>query len=269
MVKPVEHYVYVNEDMIKRYVDQIPKERRTKATRTTRKLKLSALGQSYEEAKEEISPEQTLADQIAAVRQELVRRNALSFERPIRAPRHLIDKDDPTKARLYPIPEFVEETFVARRIDIPVTGSGPVSKLRQITVWISRPDPKDLNPRLAAHSWDWTGTYLILLETVWDSTAGAPATWLSGCSALQAVANIAANNTIDVPNFKEPLGRKSTDDPIEKMIQLGGVRYEERRLKSLYRIRYVSDEQVTPYRGGMRRVNDLLAYPLFIVEAAQ
>lgn len=262
----IEHYVYVNGELIESYVSQLP-IRQYKSSRRTQKLKLSAFGQSYEASTEDSSPERTLFDCIAALREELIRTERISFERPLRAPRHLIDKDSPGWATLIPIPEFVEETFVAQRVDIPVSGAGPVAGLKQLTVWISKPDVSDLEPSLSTHSMDWTGTYLYLIEAIWEKTKGAPTYWMSGCSALQAVANIAANRRIDTPDFDEPLGRHIVDDPLEKILRLGAVKYEERRLKSLYRTRYMSDEQSDFYQGKRRRFNDLLGYPLFIAEA--
>lgn len=265
----MKHYVYVNERMIETYFGQLPKRKRAPPSRTTQKVKLSAFGQSYEHSREKTSPEKTLVDRIATLRHELARQKRLSFSRPVRAPCYLIDKDDPTKSRLRPIPEFVEETFVARRVDIPVTGTGPVAGLRQITVWISKPAKEDLDPALSTEPMDWTGTYLLLLETVWDNKLGAPTIWMSGCSALQAVANIASSRDINLPDFDEPLGRWVVDDPLVKILRTGAVKYEERRLTSLYKTRYMSDEQTVPYQGGERRFNDLLGYPLYIVEAKQ
>jgi hypothetical protein len=131
----------------------------------------------------------------------------------------------------------------------------------QIAVWISDPDP-------AAYSnkpYDWKGTFLYLMECHWDYQGFQ--TVFSGVSALQALVNqITGKNFLDYINEEfEPYGRGRDLHPIDKLKDCGGIVSEPRRIKSLYRKRYLTDEQVYQYEGERRRVNDLLAYPLYIL----
>lgn len=267
-----EHYVYLNDGLIRTYAEQLPKRPAMTLSRSS-KMKISLLGQSYERSKQIAGDADRTLDQLRLLREELLRVGKLALHRPIRAPRSLIDPENPNRAiRSDRVPEFVEETFVATRVDLPVTGTGPIARLRQITLWLSDPSDDDITPKRLAKSWkwdgNWNGTYLILIETVWERIAGDISDHgLSGCSALQAVANIASNRGIFTPNFEEPLGRSEAEHPIDKLVKFGGVKYGKRTIKALYRTRYMSDEQISVYRGKPRRFNDLLGYPLYIIDA--
>lgn len=64
----------------------------------------------------------------------------------------------------------------------------------------------------------------------------------------------------------EPLGRGNFDHPIDKLISRGALVGDEREILTLYMPRYMSDEQCYRFDGNERRVNDLLAYPIFIAQ---
>ena len=51
---------------------------------------------------------------------------------------------------------------------------------------------------------------------------------------------------------------------MDRLKRFGAVTGEERNIISLYRMRYLTDEQMFERNGIPLRVCDLLAYPLFI-----
>jgi hypothetical protein len=93
----------------------------------------------------------------------------------------------------------------------------------------------------------------------------------SGWSALQALTNLwngkdmLAKGETNGETF-EPLGRGSLDHPIDKLRSRGAIVGDEREIPTLYMPRYMSDEQCYTFEGNVRRVNDLLAYPIFIAQ---
>jgi hypothetical protein len=137
-----------------------------------------------------------------------------------------------------------------------------------LAVWVSEPKIEDL---MASKSpdWDWTGTFLYLTETVLDG--GDYQDVRSGCSALQAIANaISGGKLVSVPRMsdvREPLGRGTYLHPLKKLIQAGAVAVgTPKSILSLYRKRYITNEQCVEFRGTNYQTNDLLGYPVFIAE---
>jgi hypothetical protein len=58
--------------------------------------------------------------------------------------------------------------------------------------------------------------------------------------------------------------RGSFAHPIEKLTSIGGIVIDKRIIETLYKPRYMSDEQCFIDSDTAYRVHDLLAYPLFI-----
>jgi hypothetical protein len=101
---------------------------------------------------------------------------------------------------------------------------------------------------------------------LWDA-AGYRTTY-SVCSALQAILNIVNGNEILDRNWDEPLGRNNSRHPLEKLRKAGGVVGVPQEIETLYRMRYMTNEQCFTFKGHERRVHDLLGYPISIARVA-
>jgi len=68
-------------------------------------------------------------------------------------------------------------------------------------------------------------------------------------------------------DWDESLGRGSTDHPIQKLERLGSIAHRRRSITTVYRIAYMTNEQVyVDGNGNRRRCHDAMAYPLFIAD---
>ena len=195
--------------------------------------------------------ELSLHDKIVLIEAFLKAQNDVSYQRPVQ----MNEQDNHQSCR------FVLEAMTAQKIIIPSDEYKGVEGLSQIAIWISDPEPQ-----LYSHKpYDWRGTFLYLTECHWDNHGFS--TVFSGVSALQAVINqITGKNFLDYVNEEfEPYGRGRDLHPIDKLKDIGGIATETRKIKSLYRKRYLTNEQAYQYEGERRRVNDLLGYPLYII----
>jgi hypothetical protein len=129
---------------------------------------------------------------------------------------------------------WIKETFIARKVIIPAPTLLKKLGLVALTVWVSdpkrAPTPKD--------EWDWTGSFLFLPTVHYED--GKTSASLSGCSALQFIINAASDRPLFTRDWNEPFGRNSNKHPIEKLSQLGAFVAEERKLESLYYVRYIT-----------------------------
>lgn len=176
-----------------------------------------------------------------------------------RRPRAMLDvRENDFRGR-----HFVLETMKARKIIFPKQATQCVPGLRDLAVWISDPLAEDMERN--RDRWDYGGMFLYLTEAHWEN--GELETVWSGCSAFHAIMNHINDSTQLINRNiegEEQRGEGSCAHPIERFERIGGVASEERRILSLYRMRYVTDEQVYVFRGKRHRVSDMLGYPLFI-----
>lgn len=191
--------------------------------------------------------------QLQAVVTEIRRANLVNERRPV-----AMNSLNSTETRR----PFTEESIVARKVILPSHATKAVQGLNSLAVWIADPNPADLYT--GSEQWTFRGTFLYLIEAYWDN--GALQTVYSGCSALQAIANIAlgSDRIFWSDTLAEPLGRDSYDHPVEKLRRMGALAGEPRRIHALYRERYLTNEQCYVHSRKEYRVNDLLAYPLYI-----
>lgn len=61
-------------------------------------------------------------------------------------------------------------------------------------------------------------------------------------------------------------GRWHEGHPIKKLEQVGAIVLRPRKIESVYKVVYMSNEQSIVVDGRTTRINDILAYPLFIAE---
>ncbi len=175
-------------------------------------------------------------------------------------------------------PLWVHEVVAATRVLLPLPDSLPGGP-QAITVWVAEPDVTSdyLSPENHNFHPIFDTAFLFLLQEHWPDTPTER--MISGCSALQMVANIAAERAPTQRTSAEwppiDLGRGNPQHPVAKLAELGGLVLGSRKIESLYRVRYISNEQSYRYMpenhdGSVAlewtwlRVHDVLAYPLFI-----
>jgi hypothetical protein len=158
-------------------------------------------------------------------------------------------------------PRFVLESMLATKVTLPLSATEAVKGLSSASIWVSDPDPA----LYVNDPFDWRGTFLYLSELHWDSGSSTP--FLSGISALQVIVNLSRGKDFFdyIKDEFEPFGRGRDLHPVDKLKEIGGVVMDRRKIRSLYRIRYFTNEQTYSYEGQRRRVNDLLGYPVYIL----
>jgi hypothetical protein len=193
--------------------------------------------------------ELTTIKKIRRLESYLRRNNIINYNRPRRMPHNNLGESSYW---------WVKESFLARKIIIPTPELLKKFGVLALTVWVSDPKPAP-KPR---HPHDWTGSFLYLPTVQFDS--GSTFAAVSGCSALQFIVNVAKDKPLLNRDWKEPFGRGNRQHPIQKLADLGAFVSDERRLESLYFVRYITDEQVYVSNGAPVRTNDLVGYPIYI-----
>jgi hypothetical protein len=165
---------------------------------------------------------------------------------------------------------YVWEETTATPVTLPLKENLPsgVTGPDALNVWVSDPPHVD-GPR---ERWDFSGSFLFLVEELGEFEW--PGGWfLSGISSLRMLAEVVARK--DPPPMGEVramtaiedvLGRDNSDHPIVKLQSIGGVPGRRRKITTVYKVSYMTDEQAFEVDGEERRVSDILAYPLFIAE---
>jgi hypothetical protein len=177
----------------------------------------------------------------------------------------LFDKENistsrPNSVNEYETLQFGYEKTFATKLFFPKSKLSEIHGLNHLVVWVSDPN----YDMLSKESWRFEGTFLYLIETTYDT--GSYRTTLSGCSSLQVIANLVSGKNLFEPNWQEnePMGRGSYKHPIEKLKSIGALEIGKREIETIYRKRYLTNEQCFVYNNEKYRCNDLLAYPLFI-----
>lgn len=244
----LKDFVFVDQSLLDKYVDQI-RDAFVEVDKKSWRMTASITGPAIEASRTKERIPLKTHEKIDLVETFLQTREDLYSARPT-----TISNGDAAR------PRFVLETTDATKVLLPLASAGPVNGLSSVSLWISDPDPAGY----VHEPYDWRGTFLYLSEIHWD-TAGC-SYFLSGVSALQAVVNLTRGLDFFhlITDEFEPFGRGSDLHPIDKLKQIGGVVMDRRRIKSLYRIRYFTNEQTYRHEDQQRRVNDLLGYPLYI-----
>jgi hypothetical protein len=168
-------------------------------------------------------------------------------------------------------PRFVMENTDAVKLIVPPPALAVVKGLTSLGLWVSNPDFAPFTD-----DWSFRGSFLYLIEAHWDDLPFN--TTFTGCSALQAVVNgvsglhLAPRSSIQpswrepllTPDYQEPFGRGSMDHPIEKLQRIGATVSDRRRISTLYRLRYMTNEQCFSRGSAHDRFHDILGYPLYI-----
>jgi hypothetical protein len=162
-------------------------------------------------------------------------------------------------------PSYVFEEVVATPVTLPTSSLLDGLAEPRLNVWVLEPGEAG-----SAHEWEFTGTFVFLVEEL-DYAEGLPS-FMSGVSALRFTVSIATNGTSTSlgelrQDWDESLGRGDVEHPIQKLERLGGIAHRPRPITTVYRIVYMSDEQVyLDGDGQRRRCHDAMAYPLFIAD---
>ena len=165
---------------------------------------------------------------------------------------------------------YVYEEAIATPVTLPLAAKMPkgVTGPDALNVWVSDP-PEPVLPR---SDWDFTTSFLFLVEELGEFRWPIP--WfMSGISSLRLVAEVLTDHReltlksmFDLRNSADRFGRWQPDHPIERLREIGGVVGASRRITTVYKIAYMTDEQSYPYQGEEVRVSDILAYPLYIAD---
>lgn len=135
-----------------------------------------------------------------------------------------------------------------------------------LRVWVLDPVEPSREP---AYEEDWLGAYVFIVEQLLDLKASRFV--ISGISALRFIAEkIAIDEDVrmdDLMGSEDVFGRWHEGHPIEKLKAVGGRAGRRRKIDTIYKIGYMSDEQYVEVDDGTEgRINDILAYPLYIAE---
>lgn len=247
MKAPLRNLVQVDSERLNDILDQLPT-----SLSIIEDLKLK-FGIGLKFAKIEFQPTQfrdrSTIKRIRKLESYLARNGLINKNRPRRMP-HQVRRD----AGFW----WVKECFNAWKLIFPTPVLHDRFGITVLTIWIS--DPKRApKPR---DEWDWTGSFLYLPTVHYEN--GKFNTCVSGCSALQFIVNAANDKPLLSRNPKEPFGRNSIEHPAVRLAKLGAVVSEERRVESLYYVRYITDEQIYSRNGKNIRVNDVVGYPIYV-----
>ena len=239
-------YLYVDKSRLDNYVEQLG-GCKPDQTKKSKKVSLSLKGPAIEYSEENQKREATTQEKISFLIAKLREHNMLAEKRLSEAPPWGTD-----------VPQFFLEETVATPITIPKDRLPPQLGLSALKIWISDPNPKDLN----GPEWSFRGSFLYLTELAFDNLVYQSV--YSGCSALKFIANAATGAPLLERSGPEKLGRDSADHPIDKLREFAPTIGDARRVQTLYRIRYMTNEQVYTFEGNEHRVHDILGYPVFI-----
>lgn len=165
---------------------------------------------------------------------------------------------------------FVWEDTVLTPVTLPLKRALPkgVKAPAALNVWVGDPPPR---PAEGHNEWDFSTSYLFLVEELGEFTW--PGGWfVSGISSLRLVAEFLFSSALDdmeslhrASASEDAFGRWNPVHPIEKLKRAGGIAGAPRRVETVYKIAYATDEQSDSLQGRPRRVSDVLGYPLYIV----
>lgn len=167
---------------------------------------------------------------------------------------------------------YVYEETIATPVTLPLREILPAEQgvPQALTVWVLDPvDPRD-EP---AGPWDWLGSYVFIVQELGEWSWPAR-THISGISALRLVVEgigqqmpLTREAIYRLAGGEDVYGRWFDATPLQKLQQAGGRVLRPRKIETVYKIVYMTNEQQVP--GGDEtygRINDILAYPLYIAE---
>lgn len=251
----MRNYIFINDNILNNFADQIPRALYPKEYKRRKTVSFGLSGIKAEISEENTIRTMTSHDKIELLLKYLKVKDVLEFSRP----RDMHDAFKNNKRG------FVLERMKATQLFFPKDALQDSPDLQMFALWVSDPDPNDI--QYGEMLYNYTGTFLYITQMWLDNGWYSPIQ--SGCSALQAIVNFLEGrsvlNTI-LHSGREKFGRNNLDHPIEKLISLGARRGSTKTITCLYQKRYITNEQCYLFNNREARVNDLLAYPIFISE---
>ena len=250
-------YLFVDRPRLTAYVEQIAGPvHREKVPTWDVSLSLAGLGVGAKQTSE--ARAYTEHEMISMLEAHLRRHSLLAFARPTH--HHDIEH------------AFVLERMIARKAIFHMEATRSQSPLKEISIWVSDPAPEQLTG-----SGYGEGTFLYLVEAYWETDRACMTTG-SGFSAFNAIVSELKQKAglIDVPRpfltggdmghvgVPSTIGRLALLSPLDSLRSLGAEVQPARAIESLYRKRYLTDEQVFRCDRGVHRCNDLFAYPIYV-----
>lgn len=160
---------------------------------------------------------------------------------------------------------IVLERTKARKVVIKPDYFSILSKAGQIAVWVSDPDPEDLQSVFQPNSQIYKkGRFLYLVENYWGQDSWAVFN-ISGLSALR----LLLMKMFDREQVIREIGTISKYGkihPVTVLERFGGVAMPEQEIITMYTRQYTSDDQFFDNEYGSHRCYDTLAIPIFIAE---
>jgi len=148
---------------------------------------------------------------------------------------------------------ILEENIVATKLLLPAKNS-KFPQLTHLTLWISMPRQSKKMER-----WEADGSVLFLIESFWEDSSYHG--MISGCSALQWIVRASQP---DQPDLANAYGKSNRAFPIQKLITLGAIDQGKRSISTLYRKRYMSNEEFFERDGDLIRCYDVVGYPIYV-----
>lgn len=198
---------------------------------------------------ENINP--TVYEKIEIIEKYFINENLVDFNRPI-------DSNETFNIQMN---EYVLESCEATKIEFPyIEFELPNDKIQKFSLWVSNPSKIIFDEEKIIQE----GTFLYLPEVWIDS--GYYHRTVSGCSALKFLVNALTESKLFERDSigNELFGRDSNKHPIDKLLKLGCEVKYQKRITTLYKKRYITDEQCYIFNNKNIRVNDLMGYPIYI-----
>jgi hypothetical protein len=159
--------------------------------------------------------------------------------------------------------QFVLEETDVRKIILPIKRPRVTKGLTDIAVWFAFPPGRPI-PRTEENMNEPLGTFLYLIEAYWESDerASGPS---SGFSALNKMLyGMSDALGLDGKILSKYDARSCYKSPLTILQEIGGAVQPPRRIRTLYRKRYLSDDQYVEIQGTVHRSHDLFGYPIFV-----
>jgi hypothetical protein len=246
----LEEYLYIDRVRVRSYAEQIGAAT-TAGTQPRWKVGLAWTGPSAGDPEPVGSRSATDHEMIMAIVDYLRTQNLLLTARP----GSVKEAEDARDG-------FVLETMSARKVVFRCDPKSPPGGLREIAVWVSNPlkKPSEVREQREARSEPF-GMFVYLIEGYWENEE------FHRASSMFTALNVLLEHLRKIGAGEGDRFDTSRDDyasPVAILERAGGVKGETRDIRTLYRIRSVSDNQIVSVGGETLRCYDLFGYPVFI-----
>jgi hypothetical protein len=162
---------------------------------------------------------------------------------------------------------YVQEHLTATPVTLPKTEKTTTVRAREVPlrIWVC-PPLLPLAPRRDPS--DATGSFVFLVQEL-GNFQWQGGSQISGISSLRLAVEVAGTQATweeirALPPVDDRFSERVVEDPIAKLRGIGGEVGVPRRIRTVYKIAYMNDEQGWHFDREFLRVNDILAYPLYI-----